>query len=230
MITPSGTGSCAPSFDDGAAVVAHKPVRTGEPGATAAVGNIVSERMNERPAALTPVTILRTLPGIAGSPSRLLQGQLNEPVGPGLPIEIAARGDDLLELRRWDRQSRDDLADAPRFLGEVPDELAPGGLLRVALAVLREDRDPWPEERHLVRGDQGHALHQIEHLGRVVGAGRVDLCLQHGKAALHHAVGGVVRGAARFPLEILPPAGKRGARILRLEPVHDRLYTIDVFV
>src|SRR2546430_7881674 len=88
MSTPSGTGSCAPSFDAGAAVVAHKPVRTGEPGATAAVGNIVSERMNERPAALTPVTILRTLPGIAGSPSRLLQGQLNEPVGPGLPIEI----------------------------------------------------------------------------------------------------------------------------------------------
>src|SRR5436190_2692514 len=102
--------------------------------------------------------------------SRLLQRQSHQRVRAGLSVEIAARGDDLLELRRRDRQSRDDLADAPRFLGEVPDELAPGGLLRVALAVLREDRDPWPEERHLVRGDQGHALHQIEHLGRIVGA------------------------------------------------------------
>src|SRR5438132_8165287 len=133
MITPAGTGSSVPSFEAGAALVVHKPVRTGAPGATGAVGSIVSERMKERPAALTPVTILRTLPGMPASPSRLLQGQLNEPVGPRLFVEIAAGRDDLFELRRRNRQSRDDLADAARLLGEVPDELATGRMLRVAL-------------------------------------------------------------------------------------------------
>src|SRR5438132_6776331 len=223
MITPSGTGSSVPSFEAGAALVVHKPVRTGAPGATGAVGSIVSETMKERPAALTPVTILRTLPGMSASPSRLLQGQLNEPVGPLLFVEISARGDDLFELRRRDRQSRDHLADPPRLLGEAPDELAAGRLLRVALAVLREDRDPRPEEGHLVRRNQRDPLHEIEHLGRIVGAGRVDLRLQHREAAPDDAIGGVVRRAARLRLEVLSPAGKRGARILRLEPVHHRL-------
>src|SRR5687768_5530381 len=60
MITPSGTGSYAPSFDTGEASVAHKPTRTGSPGATSAVGRCVSERMQERPASFTPVTIRRT--------------------------------------------------------------------------------------------------------------------------------------------------------------------------
>src|SRR6059036_3147635 len=100
MITPSGTGSSVPSFEAGAALVVHKPVRTGAPGATGAVGSIVSERMKERPAALTPVRILRTLPGMSRSPSGLLQGELNEPVGSRLLVEVAARRDDLLELRR----------------------------------------------------------------------------------------------------------------------------------
>src|SRR5207244_3214971 len=63
--TPSGTGSCVPLFDDGAASVVHRPARTGAPGATAAVGSSVSETMYERPAAFTPVTIRRTFPGMA---------------------------------------------------------------------------------------------------------------------------------------------------------------------
>src|SRR5207244_11715602 len=115
----------------------RRPVRAGAPGATGGVGRIVSERMKERPAASTPVTILRTLPGMSASPSRLLQGQLNEPVGPLLFVEISARGDDLFELRRRDRQSRDHLPDTPCLVGEDPDELAAGRLRRVALDVPR---------------------------------------------------------------------------------------------
>src|SRR5262245_60474143 len=149
MMTPSGTGSVS-WFEAGAVLVCQSPVRIAAPDATGAVGSIVSETMWERPAALTPVTILRTLPGIARSPSGLLQRELHEPIGPVLLVEVAAGGDDLLELRRRDRQPRDHTADAARFLREVPDELATGGLLRVALAVLGEDRDPRAEERHLV--------------------------------------------------------------------------------
>src|SRR5919201_959905 len=63
--------------------------------------------------------------------SGLLQRQANERVGLGLAIEIAAGGDDLVELRGRDRQARLGLADAPYLLVEVPDELAPGRLLRV---------------------------------------------------------------------------------------------------
>src|SRR5439155_18521707 len=216
MITPSGTGSFT-WLEAGAELVVHKPVRTGAPGATGAAGSIVSETMQERPAPLTPVTILRTFPGIPGSPSGLLQGELNEPVGSVLAVEIAAGRNDLLELRRRNRQPWDHIENPPRLFGEGPDELAAGGLLRVALAVPGEDRDPRTKERHRVGGDQGHALHQIEHLGRVVGAGRIDLRLQHGEAALHHAVGGVVRRAARPGLQIFATARKCGARILRLE-------------
>src|SRR5262245_29385739 len=169
MITPSGTGSVS-WLEAGEELVCQSPVRMGAPAAAGAVGSSVSETMYERPAALTPVTILRTLPGIPRSPSRLLQGELHEPVGAVLLVEIAAGGDDLLELRRRDRQPGDDAANAARLLGEVPDELAARGLLRVALAVPGEDRDPRPEERHLVRRDQRDSLHQIEHLRRIVGA------------------------------------------------------------
>jgi len=63
MITPSGAGSCS-TLKAGAELVVQSPVRTAAPGATGAVGSIVSETMTERPAALTPVTILRTLPGM----------------------------------------------------------------------------------------------------------------------------------------------------------------------
>src|SRR2546425_12205879 len=64
---PSGTGSAAPLFDAGAESVVHRPARTGEPGATSAVGSSGSETMQERPAAFTPVTIRRTLPGLSFS-------------------------------------------------------------------------------------------------------------------------------------------------------------------
>src|SRR2546426_2276147 len=64
-ITPSGTGSCVPLFDAGAASDVHRPARTGAPGAAAAVGSRVSEAMYERPAAFTPVTIRRTFPGMS---------------------------------------------------------------------------------------------------------------------------------------------------------------------
>src|SRR5262245_7135521 len=102
MITPSGTGSLS-WFEAGEALVVQSPVRTAAPAATGAVGSIVSETMMDRPAALTPVTILRTLPGMSRSPSGLLQGQLDEPVGARLLVEITAGGDDLLELRRRNR-------------------------------------------------------------------------------------------------------------------------------
>src|SRR6266436_463363 len=92
-----------------------------------------------------------------------------------LAVEIAAGRGDLFELRRRDREAGDDATDAPRLLVEVPDELAPGGLLRVTLPVRGVDRDPRSEERHLVRWDDGHPLHEVQHLGRVTGAGRVDL-------------------------------------------------------
>jgi hypothetical protein len=64
---PSGTGSAAPVFDAGADSVVHSPARTGAPGATAVVGSKVSEMMQERPAAFSPVTIRRTFPGMSFS-------------------------------------------------------------------------------------------------------------------------------------------------------------------
>src|SRR5262245_10299487 len=81
---------------------------------------------------------------------RLLQGQLNEPVSPVLAVEVAAGRDDVFELCRWDRQAGDNVANPACFLGKIPHELAAGGLLRVALAVLSVDRDAWPEEGHAV--------------------------------------------------------------------------------
>src|SRR5262245_65699619 len=74
-ITPSGTGSAAPAFDAGAASVIQSPARTGAPVATSAVGICVSETMYERPAAFTPVTILRTLPGMSVPPLSALAPQ-----------------------------------------------------------------------------------------------------------------------------------------------------------
>src|SRR2546426_9337041 len=64
---PSGTGSADPLFDAGAESVVHRPARTGALGATAAGRGSVSETMQERPAPVTPVTIRRTLPGMAFS-------------------------------------------------------------------------------------------------------------------------------------------------------------------
>src|SRR5262245_36595750 len=67
-ITPSGTGSSIPLFEAGAPVVIQRPARTRSPGATSAVGSLVSDRMHERPDAFTPVTIRRTFPGMSFPP------------------------------------------------------------------------------------------------------------------------------------------------------------------
>src|SRR6516164_5402810 len=90
---------------------------------------------------------------------RWLQCQLYEPVGSVLAVEVAAGLYDGFELRRWDRQAGNDVANTACLLVEVPHELAPGGLLRVALAVLRVDREARTEERHLVRRNDRHPLH-----------------------------------------------------------------------
>src|SRR4051812_40613363 len=88
--------------------------------------------------------------GARRTPFSFLQRQLNELVSAVGFVEISARGDDRLELRRGNRQDGRRLLDAPHLLVEVPHELAAGALLRVALAVLREDGDARTEERHLV--------------------------------------------------------------------------------
>src|SRR3954463_721836 len=81
------------------------------------------------------------------------QCQPHERVGAVQSIEVVARGDDLLELAPGNRDAGHDGTDAARFLVEVPDDLPARRLLRVAPAVLREDRNPRAEERHLVRRD-----------------------------------------------------------------------------
>src|SRR5262245_16511482 len=63
-MTPSGTGSSVPSFDEGAAPVRQSPTRTACPAETSPAGKLRSETMYDRPCAFTPVTIRRTLPGI----------------------------------------------------------------------------------------------------------------------------------------------------------------------
>src|SRR5882672_2477115 len=74
-IDPSGTGSVAPLFEDGAASVVHSPILTASPPGMVADGSRASERMHERPAAFTPVTIRRTFPGIVSL--RSLSGDLD---------------------------------------------------------------------------------------------------------------------------------------------------------
>src|SRR5262245_54542481 len=179
-ITPSGTGSSVPLFDAGADVVIQRPVRTRSPGATSAVGSLVSERMQERPDAFTPVTIRRTFPGMSiplltwSRRRGLLQRQLDQAIGPGVLVEVAAGRDHVLELGGRNRKSGNDVADASCFLVEGPDELASGGLLGIAPAVPGVDGDARTEEGHLVRWDEGHALHQVQDLGRVVGLARIE--------------------------------------------------------
>src|ERR1700722_19960230 len=84
------------------------------------------------------------------SGSVLLQSQLGEAVGSLLLFEPEARGDDFFESLARYRQAGDDLANTARLFAEVPNEFPPRGLLRVTLAVLGEDGDPWREKRHIV--------------------------------------------------------------------------------
>src|SRR6185295_14892429 len=101
--------------------------------------------------------------------SSLLERQLDKLVRAFLPIELAAGGDHRFELRGRDRQARRDAVNAAHQPVEVPDELAPGALPGVALAVPGVDREARAEQRHLVRGDDRHPLHEVQHLGRILG-------------------------------------------------------------
>src|SRR5678815_2476297 len=95
---------------------------------------------------MTVYLCLGSMPGFPFRLLRLRERQLDELGGSISSVEIAAGRDDGLELRRRDRQAGDDVANPARLLLEVPHELAPGGLSRVARAVLCVDRDARPEE------------------------------------------------------------------------------------
>jgi hypothetical protein len=110
-----------------------------------------------RPASRVAVRGLRRLPR-----------QLNELIGPVVSVEVAAGRDDVFELCRRDREDGDDIANPARLFVKVPHELAPGGLLGVAPAVLGVDREPRTEECHLVQRDERHPLHKIKHLRREI--------------------------------------------------------------
>src|SRR5437868_14608604 len=95
-------------------------------------------------------------------------GQRNQLVGCGVDeIELAAGVDQLGELRLADREAGGDRADAAGFLLEIPDEFAPGAFFREAAAAFCEHRNAWAEQRPAHCWDQAHAVHQVEHLGRV---------------------------------------------------------------
>src|SRR5215470_3783717 len=146
-------------------------------------------------------------------------------------VEVAAGRDYGLELCRRDRQAGNNITNTACLLIEVPHKLAPGGLLRVALTVLRVDRDARTEERHLVRRNNRHTLHQFQHLGWVVSANRgIPLATQYGKATLDDAIRGVVRRAPRPRRRVFPTTREGWARILCFEPVHHRLDTLNVLI
>src|SRR5215471_11462075 len=129
-----------------------------------------------------------------------LQRQTHERIGAVLAIEVVAGRDQLLELALGNWNAGNDAANAAGFLVEVPDELAARRLLCIHAAVLGEDRDPRTEQRHLVRRDDPHALHQIDHFRRIGGH------RQHREAALHNAVRRVVpRAAARRLADVFTP-------------------------
>src|SRR5579863_2651586 len=93
------------------------------------------------------------------SGSLLGHRQVNKFIGPLLSIEIEACRNNFFESSRRHRQTRGDLANPASFFLEVPDKFTPGGLLRIALAVLGEDGDPRGEKIHIVRWNNRHALH-----------------------------------------------------------------------
>src|SRR5438876_428000 len=73
----------------------------------------------------------------------VFQRQPDERVGAGLSVEVATGRDDLLEPRRRDGQTPGDTLEPTYLLVEIPRELAPGTLPRVAPTVLRVDGDAW---------------------------------------------------------------------------------------
>src|ERR1700747_2770259 len=138
--------------------------------------------------------------------SILFNRQLDEALGSFLWFEAEARGDDFFESFRRHRQTGDDLANPARLFGEVPNEFAPRGLLRVTLAVFREDGDPRREKRHIVRRNDRHAVHEVENFRRI------DTSWQQRESTFHNAIRAVV---ARAPLlcfaEVFPSRRKGGA-------------------
>src|SRR5215813_11617264 len=107
----------------------------------------------------------------------LAQGPLHASAGNGqrnellrrsvYAIEMAASVDEFGELRRADSEARGDRADTAGFCLEVPDEFAARAYRREMAAVFCEHGDPRPEQRAAHCRDQGHAVHQVEYLGRV---------------------------------------------------------------
>src|SRR5437867_8668316 len=178
-ITPSGTGSCVPLFDDGAPSVVHRPARTGAPGATAAVGSSVSETMYESPAAFTPVTVRRTFPGM----SVLLFVAAPQPAGPlpattcGAHLRAIARSGNL-DVEQW------------RILLRAEEiALVGAGVRRRA----EDQRDPEASRRHEHRLDVVTLPHRVgcravraQRIGPDVGAAGIgdDEIGAHAAAAL----------------------------------------------
>src|SRR5688572_16957463 len=95
--------------------------------------------------ALTYVRLLQHAIQLGVELNDRLQRELDELVRPLGLLQIATCRDEAFELLRRDRQDRRHVAHAPHLFLEVPNELAAGALLRVALAVLREDGDTGAE-------------------------------------------------------------------------------------
>src|SRR4051812_10364513 len=161
----------------------------------------------------------------------LLQRELDQRIRTRLFFERTAGLDDAFELLGRDRQNRDDVANAARLFLEVPNELASRAFLGVALAVFREDRDSRSEQRPRVHRYDLDAVHELEHLLRRIGTGGIDAETARDRESTRNcAVGREVSGAARSGFHILAPARERGARVLRLQEIDDRLDAIDVLV
>ena len=92
----------------------------------------------------------------------------DQAVGPGLLIQVPACRDCLLEPCRGNRDAPGDPADVADDLLEIPDELPPPGLSRVAPTVTGEDRDPGRVEGHPHGGDDPDPVHELQHPGRIV--------------------------------------------------------------
>src|SRR6188768_3296445 len=101
---------------------------------------VAQESMAPRPAPCQP-RAQQALSSPVTRHSSLLERQLNKLVRAFLPLELAAGGDHRFELRGRDRQARRDAVNAAHQPVEVPDELAPGALPGVALAVPGVDRE-----------------------------------------------------------------------------------------
>src|SRR5580704_10459360 len=157
--------------------------------------------------------------------SILFQSQLDEAIGSLLLFEAAACRDNFFESLTRYRQAGDDFANPARLFTEIPNEFAPRGLLRVTLAVFGEDGDPRSEKRHIVRRNNRHAFHQVENFRRIGTRG------QQREAAFYDAVRAVVARAPRLCFaDVFSSRRKRGAGILRLEPIDHGFHAIDVFV